>query len=336
MIKFTNNELNKAKAYAYHYSDQHLSSQYYLNKCKEDDDVILMRANQLLFLRKYKEVVDLLEPLVLKNNFKAVTLFLTVCVKNLNNFNRAYKLMEELIKNNKCFGYYGLLQLTLEPSDQVYIIPTDEEYIDYINKALECATFEERKLLVLNFSYLLDVRSLKNKEIKNLCYKFKIESINYFQKNDSNKLYLLSKIEREDEFIYINNEKEIKNLIFKDFDGVSALILGLYLIKNSRSKKTKFDSEAFLLFKLGHKFNNKLCSILYALSLGHEGIKDKEELNKATSILSNCRDIYSINIDYIPNSLRDTFNHLIEEFNIVLTPYLKNLYKIHPFFTGEN
>ena len=161
-------------------------------------------------------------------------------------------------------------------------------------------------------------------------------SLNYFKKDDNNKLYIFNKIERENEYIYNNNEPYIKALIFEDFDGVSALILGLYLIKNSRSKKTKFDSEAFLLFKIGHKFKNKLCSILYALSLGHEGIKDKEELNKAASILNNCRDIYSINLDYIPNSLKETFDKLIEEFNIVLIPYLKNLYKIHPFFTGEN
>lgn len=335
MIKFTNNELNKAKAYAYHFLDQYASSDYYLSKCNEDDDIISLRAKHLLYYRRYNEAAVLLEKLVLNHHVSAVFEYCDVMIKNLDNFNTPYKIMQKLIEEKKCYGYLGLIYLYTIVTDQIQM-PTVDEMIDYIKKAFECAHYEQSKFLIFHLSYLLDTPKIVNKVIKDLCYKFKIESLNYFKKDDNNKLYIFNKIERENEYIYNNNEPYIKALIFEDFDGVSALILGLYLIKNSRSKKTKFDSEAFLLFKIGHKFKNKLCSILYALSLGHEGIKDKEELNKAASILSNCRDIYSINIDYIPNSLKDTFNHLIEEFHIVLVPHLKNIYKIHPFFTGEN
>ena len=330
MIKFSKNELNKAKVYAYHYTNQNFLAREYLKECKDDLDIIYLKALYLCYNREYREAVELLKPYVIKNNYYIVDLYVTVMTNNLNRYNEAYNLMKTLAIKRKCFGYYGLFRLIGLINNVTY----ECEYRDLINKAFKCANMEEKIILTNIFVGLLFSAVFKEQKTKELYYELLFNKTHFARETSEQRLYLINKLENENEKLNKIFRKRLMKLIFNDFDGASALILGLYMLKHNKRKKIDYNDPAFTLFYYGYKLNDKLCSILYALKFGHKDIKDLESLNKAAEILSNIKDVYAINIGFIPISLLDTFNLLLKEFKLSLTKYLVNLYKVHPFISG--
>ena len=334
MIKFTKNDISKAKALACHDLNLDYSARRYLNECKDDVHTVYLKAKYLCLDRKYEEAVELLKPYLLENNFDIIDLYLTVAIGNLQRFNEAYNFMQMLANKRKCFGYYGLFSLS--GSDRnMQSKPAEFQRIEYVEKAFKCANFDDKITLTYLFSNILTSPVYKDFKTKELGHKLKFKTLYLASVTPENKLYFINKFEREDELIQKRFKKEFKKIIFKNFDPASALLIGLYMIKHNNKKKIDYNDDAFILFNFGHSKKDKLCSILYALKFGHKGINDEESLTKARSILKNAKDIYATNLCFVPPSLYDTYLRLIDDFHISLYPSIMNLYKPHPFLTGK-
>ena len=176
MIKFTKNDISKAKALACHDLNLDYSARRYLNECKDDVHTVYLKAKYLCLDRKYEEAVELLKPYLLENNFNIINLYLTVAIGNLQRFNEAYNFMQMLANKRKCFGYYGLFWLS--GSDRyIQNKPAEFQRIEYVEKAFKCANFDDKITLTYLFSNTLTSPVYKDFKTKELGHKLKFKTL---------------------------------------------------------------------------------------------------------------------------------------------------------------